>query len=127
MCQSIPAGSIDAAAVDAFQALAPAELDAYARSGDPRTTSSCAPRRSRSRLRYRAALAERQYDQVDPEIAAELERRWEETLRDLRQAEAALDTARAGIGEASIPIDDGLRAAFTDAVGAFPSSGTARP
>jgi hypothetical protein len=70
------------------------------------------------RLRYRAALAERQYDQVDPDnrlVAAELERRWEETLRDLRQAEAALDTARAGIGEASIPIDDGLRAAFTDA------------
>ena len=82
------------------------------------------------RLRYRAALAERQYDQVDPDnrlVAAELERRWEETLRDLRQAEAALDTARAGIGEASVPIDDGLRAAFTDASRRLPSYGTARP
>jgi hypothetical protein len=48
------------------------------------------------RLRYRAALAERQFDQVDPDnrlVAAELERRWEETLRDLRQAEASLANA----------------------------------
>ena len=89
--------------------------------GDParRTRRCCAPRRSRS---SGCATGRRwpngNYDQVDPDnrlVAAELERRWEETLRDLRQAEAALDTARAGIGEASVPIDDGLRAAFTDA------------
>ena len=123
VCQSIPAGPIDAAAVDAFfRALAPAELDAYARAVATRREADEAVLRAQAqqveRLRYRAALAERQYDQVDPDnrlVAAELERRWEETLRDLRQAEAALDTARAGIGEASIPIDDGLRAAFTDA------------
>src|SRR4051812_12669442 len=123
VCQSIPAGPIDAAAVDAFfRALAPAELDVYARAVATRREADEAVLRAQAqqveRLRYRAALAERQYDQVDPDnrlVAAELERRWEETLRDLRQAEAALDTARAGIGEASIPIDDGLRAAFTDA------------
>ena len=120
VCQSIPAGPIDAAAVDAFfRALAPAELDAYARAVATRREADEAVLRAQAqqveRLRYRAALAERQYDQVDPDnrlVAAELERRWEETLRDLRQAEAALDTARAGIGEASVPIDDGLRAAF---------------
>src|SRR5215208_1615627 len=123
VCQYIPAGPIDAAAVDAFfRALAPAELDAYARAVATRREADEAVLRAQAqqveRLRYRAALAERQYDQVDPDnrlVAAELERRWEETLRDLRQAEAALDTARAGIGEASVPIDDGLRAAFTDA------------
>ena len=123
VCQSIPAGPIDAAAVDAFfRALAPAELDAYARAVATRREADEAVLRAQAqqveRLRYRAALAERQYDQVDPDnrlVAAELERRWEEALRDLRQAEAALDTARAGIGEASVPIDDGLRAAFTDA------------
>src|SRR3954462_74983 len=100
----------------------PAELGAYARAVATRREADEAVLRPQAqqveRLRYRAALAERQYDQVDPDnrlVAAELERRWEETLRDLRQAEAALDTARAGIGEASIPIDDGLRAAFTDA------------
>src|ERR1700757_2609932 len=70
------------------------------------------------RLRYRAALAERQYDQVDPDnrlVAAELERRWEEALRDVRQAEAALATARAEVGEVPVTVDDALRAAFTDA------------
>ncbi|HEV8714666.1 MAG TPA: hypothetical protein VGX03_17780 [Candidatus Binatia bacterium] len=44
------------------------------------------------RLRYQAALAQRQFEQVDPAnrlVAAELERRWETALRDLRQAEDA--------------------------------------
>jgi hypothetical protein len=42
------------------------------------------------RLRYEAQLAERQFRRVDPDnrlVAAELERRWEEALRALRQAE----------------------------------------
>jgi hypothetical protein len=43
------------------------------------------------RLRYAVALAERQFLKVDPDnrlVAAELEQRWEEALRDLRDAEA---------------------------------------
>src|SRR5829696_1477969 len=91
VCQYIPAGPIDAAAVDAFfRALAPAELDAYARAVATRREADEAVLRAQAqqveRLRYRAALAERQYDQVDPDnrlVAAELERRWEATLRDL--------------------------------------------
>jgi hypothetical protein len=42
------------------------------------------------RLRYQAALAERQFNQVDPDnrlVAAELERPWEKALRELKQAE----------------------------------------
>jgi hypothetical protein len=45
------------------------------------------------RLRYQAHLAERQYNQTDPDnrlVAAELERRWEAALRDLKDAEEKL-------------------------------------
>src|SRR5689334_22446469 len=122
-CQSVLAGSIDAAAVDAFfRALAPAELDAFARAVAIRREADGAVLRAQAqqveRLRYRATLAERQYDQVDPDnrlVAAELERRWEEALRDLRQAEAALAKARTELGEARVTVDDNLRAAFADA------------
>ena len=123
VCQYILAGSIDAAAVAAFfKALAPAELDAYARAVATRREVDDAMLQAQAqqveRLRYRAALAERQYDQVDPDnrlVAAELERRWEEALRDVRQAEAALATARAEAGGVPVTVDDALRAAFTDA------------
>jgi Recombinase/Recombinase zinc beta ribbon domain len=122
VCQHIPAGSIDREAVAAFfRALAPAELDAYARALATRREAEDATLRAQAqqveRLRYRAALAERQFDRVDPDnrlVAAELERRWEETLRDLRQAEAALAAAREG-SEAPVTVDDKLRAAFADA------------
>src|SRR3954466_3860281 len=95
VCQSIAAGPIDAEAVGAFfEALAPAELDAFARAAATRREADGASLRAQAqqveRLRYRATMAERQYDQVDPDnrlVAAELERGWKETLRDLRQAE----------------------------------------
>ena len=44
-------------------------------------------------LHYQAGLAQHQYDQVDPDnrlVAAELERRWEEALQALKQAEDRL-------------------------------------
>ena len=69
-------------------------------------------------MRYRAALAERQFDRVDPDnrlVAAELERRWEETLRDLRQAEVLLATAGQDAGRV-VPfvVDFDLQAAFAE-------------
>jgi DNA invertase Pin-like site-specific DNA recombinase len=124
VCQTIRAAAIDAEAVAAFfKALAPAELDIYARAVASRREAEEATLRAQTqqveRLRYRAALAERQYDQVDPDnrlVAAELERRWEEALRDLRQAETALAQARRDNKEATpIAISEGLKAAFTDA------------
>jgi hypothetical protein len=45
------------------------------------------------RKRYAAALAERQFNRVDPDnrlVASELERRWEAALNDVRAAEEAL-------------------------------------
>jgi len=49
------------------------------------------------RLRYQARLAERQYQQTDPDnrlVAAELERRWEVALRELQAAEERLQLER---------------------------------
>src|SRR4051794_8624374 len=64
VCQSIPAGPIDAAAVDAFfRALAPAELDAYARAVATRREADAAgpraPGAQGGRPRLQAAVGAR--------------------------------------------------------------------
>ena len=49
--------------------------------------------RQLERKQYAAALAERQFNKVDPDnrlVAAELERRWEAALNEVREAEVAL-------------------------------------
>jgi DNA invertase Pin-like site-specific DNA recombinase len=121
-CQHIPANPIDRQVVAAFfQALAPAELNVLERATTKRRKADTAAARAQAqqveRLRYRAALAERQFEQVDPDnrlVAAELEHRWEETLRDLRQAEAALTKSQPHPVSANTAISAELRAAFTD-------------
>jgi hypothetical protein len=95
VCQTIPSGPIDAWVVEAFfEALSPIELDAYQQSLDQQQRHEeqldLAYRQQIQRVEYQARLAQRQFDQVDPEnrlVAAELERRWEQALRDLQQAE----------------------------------------
>jgi DNA invertase Pin-like site-specific DNA recombinase len=124
VCQYIPANPVDAEVVAAFfKALAPAELDAFAQAMAVRRAADEAALKAQAqqveRLRYRAALAERQFDQVDPDnrlVAAELERRWEETLRDLRQAEVSLAAAGQDAGRV-VPfvIGPDLQAAFAEA------------
>src|SRR6201981_337608 len=97
-CQHIRAQRVDAAVADAFlAALAPAELDALSRARCPQQQVEAALRRSAERelerKRYAAALAERQFNRVDPDnrlVADELERRWEAALKELRAAEEAL-------------------------------------
>ena len=103
VCQHLPADPIDARVVDAFfEAVAPAELDAWEQAQAARHDAARALDRAEAqqveRLRYQALLAERQFNRVDPDnrlVAAELERRWEVALRDLRQAEEALARRRA--------------------------------
>jgi DNA invertase Pin-like site-specific DNA recombinase len=98
VCQNIPADWIDAAVVDAFfQALAPIELDVYARAVAAQrqadAQAECSRQQHLERLRYQAALAQRQYNRCDPDnrlVAAELEARWEAALRELKQAEEAV-------------------------------------
>jgi DNA invertase Pin-like site-specific DNA recombinase len=95
VCQYLPADPIDAHVVGAFlDALSPVELDLYAKAvaalrRDEEQVQQ-AQRQQIERLRYQARLAERQYNQSDPDnrlVAAELERRWGAALRDLRSAE----------------------------------------
>ncbi|MFV0409843.1 MAG: recombinase family protein [Paracoccus sp. (in: a-proteobacteria)] len=97
-CQHIRAEAVDAAVAEAFlSALAPAELDALSRARRAQGKVDSALRanaeREVERKRYAAALAQRQYNRVDPDnrlVAAELERRWESALMEVRAAEAAL-------------------------------------
>jgi hypothetical protein len=98
VCQRLRADPIDDHVVRLFfEALAPAELDVYDRVmsslSEEREQVRRARRQQLERLRYQARLAERQYQKADPDnrlVAAELERRWEAALRELGQAEEAL-------------------------------------
>jgi DNA invertase Pin-like site-specific DNA recombinase len=96
-CQRVTAGPVDRHVACAFlEALAPAELDGYARALALGQQEAAQVRKAQQqqvdRLRYQAQLAERQFNRADPDnrlVAAELERRWEMTLRELRAAEEA--------------------------------------
>jgi DNA invertase Pin-like site-specific DNA recombinase/predicted DNA-binding transcriptional regulator AlpA len=97
VCQHLPGDAIDACVVEAFfQALSPVELNVYTQSiaaqAKDQETIDRAHRQQLERLRYEAALAQRQFNHVDPDnrlVAAELEKRWETALRALKQAEDA--------------------------------------
>jgi DNA invertase Pin-like site-specific DNA recombinase len=99
VCQRIPGDPIDDHVVRLFfEALAPAELDIFDRvmasASEERQQADRARRQQIERLRYQAALAERQYQKADPDnrlVAAELERRWEAALRELKQAEDEIE------------------------------------
>ena len=114
-CQHIRAARIDAAVGDAFlTALAPAELNALSRARRAQhqvdTALRASAERQIERKRYAAALAERQFNRVDPDnrlVAAELERRWEAALSEVRAAEEAFaqqgspqPIAQMGLGKA---------------------------
>ncbi len=97
VCQNIPADPVDQAVVAAFfQAMSPVELNVYERAMQRHQQTNEKVELARAqqveRLRYQAALAQRQFSRVDPDnrlVAAELEARWEAALRDLKQAEEA--------------------------------------
>ncbi len=103
VCQNIPAELIDEQVVQAFfQGLSPIELDAYEQTLLARQETNQEIERAQAqqlkRLQYEAALAERQYQQVDPDnrlVAAELEHRWEAALVALKQAEESFARAQA--------------------------------
>lgn len=97
-CQHIRASRVDAAVAGVFlTALAPAELDALSQARRAQQQVDAALRTSANhqleRKRYAAALAERQFNRVDPDnrlVAGELERRWEAALSEVRAAEEAV-------------------------------------
>jgi len=88
-CQNLRAASIDAQVAAAFlEAVTPAEFDALSKARKSHLQSERALRnaeeRQIERLRYQAALAERQFNRADPDnrlVTGELERRWEAASR----------------------------------------------
>jgi hypothetical protein len=102
VCQYIPADPIDDAVVNAFfAALSPLELDAYREVMNAQRQRDealdLARRQQLERLQYQVTLAERQFNHVDPAnrlVAAELERRWENALRECKTAHEAYDATK---------------------------------
>ena len=101
-CQRIGSDAIDERVVELFfAALAPAELDVYdqvlASLSGEREQLERAREQQIERMRDEARLAERQYQQSDPDnrlVTAELERRWEMALRELKRAEEGWERER---------------------------------
>jgi DNA invertase Pin-like site-specific DNA recombinase len=125
-CQNLPAEPVDAAVVEAFlEALSPVELDLYEKAMAARKEMADAAERARrqqlQRLSYQAELARRRFERCDPDnrlVAAELEKRWEGALRELRQAEegeaAGRHAAKHENGAAPAKLTEELKAAFMD-------------
>lgn len=121
VCQYIPADPIDAQVVEAFfQAFSPLGLDAYERAlaieKETEAKIDQAHQQQLDRLHYQAALAERQFNQVDPDnrlVAAELEKRWEAALRELKQAKETYVQKQQKQPE-PVALPPELREAFTD-------------
>jgi DNA invertase Pin-like site-specific DNA recombinase len=120
VCQTIPTQPVDDFVVQAFfQAVSPLELDAYARAvaAQHKATQQLdrAHQQQIERLRYEAALAQRHFNRVDPDnrlVAAELEKRWEVALSELRQVEQVYELQQPQL--ASLPtLPPDLQAAFT--------------
>jgi DNA invertase Pin-like site-specific DNA recombinase len=97
LCQVISAEPIDRRVVELLMnAFSTIELDLHQQvmanlRRQQRQTLSAAHQQLQ-RLRYQAQLAERQFNQSDPDnrlVTAELEKRWEQALAALREAQAA--------------------------------------
>ncbi len=102
VCQRLRADAIDDWVVEQFfAAFSATELDLYAlalqKTEQEHQQLHKAHQQQLQRLRYEAQLAERQFHRADPDnrlVTAELERRWEQTLRDLQAAEDAWQRER---------------------------------
>src|SRR5262249_55333880 len=97
VCQRIRADAIDQWVVaQFFAAFAGAELDLYAlaleKTEQEQQHVQQARQQQLQRLHYEAQLVERHFQRADPEnrlVTAELERRWEQALRAVEEAEEA--------------------------------------
>ena len=79
--------------------------------------------RQLERKRYAAALAERQFNRVDPDnrlVAAELERRWEAALNEVRAAEEALAQQSAPQPASQVAIGKALNGKVVGLAGRLP-------
>jgi DNA invertase Pin-like site-specific DNA recombinase len=103
VCQRLRADPIDDWVVKQFfAAFSATELDLYAlalqKTEQEHQNLEKAHHQQVQRLRYEAQLTERQFHHADPDnrlVTAELERRWEQSLRALQEAEEAWQRQRA--------------------------------
>jgi DNA invertase Pin-like site-specific DNA recombinase len=122
VCQYVPADPVDARVVAAFfEALSPVALDVYTQALAAQRQQAeqleAAHRQQLERLRYEAALCERQFRRVDPDnrlVAAELERRWEVALGALQAAEATYAQRMQPVDNAENALAPEVRRAFLD-------------
>jgi DNA invertase Pin-like site-specific DNA recombinase len=113
VCQRIGGDAIDDTVVSwFFEALSVAEIDVAAAAlqttDDEQARVLAAHEQQVERLQYESQRAERQFLQSDPEnrlVTAELERRWEGSLRELKSAEEELDRLRHDAPSYIIPAD----------------------
>lgn len=127
VCQFIPADPVDAYVVKMFfEALSPVELNAYEAALKEQDSETQALLKSQQqkleRLHYQAKLAESQFNQVDPEnrlVAAELEKRWEQALCELKQAEKTIEAKTNE--KHSIEISEEIKIAFKNIGKQLPS------
>jgi len=121
VCQYIPADPVDQFVVPAFfQAIAPIELDAYEKAIKTKTAEEQAIHKAHQqeveRLKYQVQLAQRQFNQVDPDnrlVAAELENRWETALRLFKLTEEKLNKSIQSTKEYPL-LSPELKQAFLD-------------
>lgn len=121
-CQFLSGQIIDYTVTEEFfRALHPAHIDALeqvsARQAAHHQESVYHLEQEVVRLKYEACRAERQYNNVDPEnrlIAATLERKWEDALEAVEQAQSKLAEERER-APASVSVPENLRHAFAEA------------
>lgn len=120
-CQNILADPVDEFAVTSmFEALSPAELNMFdaitAEQKQQDATVAKMKGQHLERLRYQAKLAERQFNGIDPDnrlVRVELEKRWENALKELSEAEKDAQTVFEKENQA-VAIPKELRDAFSD-------------
>jgi len=113
VCQRIPGDAIDDQVVAwFFEALSVAEIDVAAdalRTTDAEHEKIVAARQQEvERLHYESQLAERQFMKSDPDnrlVTGELERRWEESLRQFKDAQQQLAQEETSAPSYIIPED----------------------
>jgi DNA invertase Pin-like site-specific DNA recombinase len=127
LCQRIPGNPVDQEVVkNFFQAISPIELDAYTQAislqNEADESIQKAHRQQLERLRYQTKLAERQFNQVDPDnrlVASELEKRWENILRELKKAEETFASQQKEI-KFAVSLPEELKSAFANIGNSLP-------
>ena len=120
VCQRIPGNPVDNEVIkNFFAAISSIELDAYNKTITIQNKVDDSVQKAHlqqlERLRYQAQLAQRQFNQVDPDnrlVAAELEKRWENALQELKNAQAAFDQQKCQVPVIELP--EKLKLAFVD-------------